>query len=318
VSVLINPNNRSFGRLDHWQGRDLREFLTRECVPKLEARLAKSKLSEDSSTGIELNHSDNARWEFPIRYTLHKLDEAGATLMLGRDLRPIAEVQLQLAKAQMALERDHEAQREFDTRYRVLLNVTNDAIAFVSARSGRIVDLNKIAARLLDGGRDSLIGSPFAQSFDNGSSDMLLDALSQAVNGNPLDARIKRTKQSVRISPTVIRAAGERLLICRLDLNAKSTETESELANNLGAFFHSGTEAIIFTDRNGVIRSANECFLELIEAADLTTVKGTSLADYRASGAVYLRILPEHPPPVGSTRISGTPLGGPLYHHLPV
>ena len=33
-------------------------------------------------------------------------------LMLGRDLRPIAEMQQQLVKAQLALERDYEAQRE--------------------------------------------------------------------------------------------------------------------------------------------------------------------------------------------------------------
>ncbi|MDZ7599712.1 MAG: hypothetical protein U5J82_15855 [Desulfobacterales bacterium] len=56
-----------------------------------------------------------------MRYSLHLIDEAGTILMLGRDLRPIAEVQQQLVSAQLALERDYEAQREMDTRYRVLM-----------------------------------------------------------------------------------------------------------------------------------------------------------------------------------------------------
>ena len=55
--------------------------------------------------------------------------------MLGRDLRPIAETQQQLVQAQIALEKDYEARREFDSRYRVMLEATRDAVLFVNDAS---------------------------------------------------------------------------------------------------------------------------------------------------------------------------------------
>lgn len=313
LSVLINQNNRSFGRLDHWQGRDLRDFLTSESLPKLDAKLAACAAGEDMSGGMELNHSDNARWEFPIRYTLHRLAD-DAILMLGRDLRPIAEVQLQLAKAQIALERDHEAQREFDTRYRVLLNVTRDAIVFMSLGNGRIADLNAAAAQVLGSKRDKLIGASLASELTGGRDGEVIDALTRAVDEAPVDIRIKRTGESVSISPTLFRAAGERMLICRLERNADSADgmgtTPDELSQNLNAFYQSGAEAIVFTDRAGAIRSANDSFLELIEIPDLASIKGRPLGDFMARGGIDLRILTENAARAGQMRAYATKIQG--------
>ena len=95
---------------------------------------------------IELNHADRTAWEFPVRYSLHRIGSDDSVLMVGRDLRPIAEVQQQLISAQLALERDYEAQREADTRYRVLMEVGRDPIVIVSMSTGRITDLNPAAA----------------------------------------------------------------------------------------------------------------------------------------------------------------------------
>ena len=77
---------------------------------------------------------------------MHRIGPDGSILMLGRDLRPMAEVQQQLVTAQLALERDYEAQRELDTRYRVLMEMTRDPVMLVSMSSGRITDLNPAAA----------------------------------------------------------------------------------------------------------------------------------------------------------------------------
>ena len=38
-SILTNPSDQHLGCLDHWVGRDLREFLTEECHPKLDSAL---------------------------------------------------------------------------------------------------------------------------------------------------------------------------------------------------------------------------------------------------------------------------------------
>ena len=97
----------------------------------LDARLADMQSARRGGIAIELNHADQSNWEFPVRYTIHRIGSDDSFLMLGRDLRPIAEVQQQLVQAQLALERDYETQREMDTRYRVLMEMTRDPVMLV-------------------------------------------------------------------------------------------------------------------------------------------------------------------------------------------
>ena len=156
ASVMLNTVDDSFGNLEHWAGRPVVEFLTEESVSKFTEAHAAFLAGNAPRKQIELNHQDNASWEFPVRYSLQGLGKTDYVLMLGRDLRPIAETQQQLVQAQIALEKGYEARREFDARYRVLLNNTRDAIVFASVRDGRVKDMNEPAAALLGIGRETL------------------------------------------------------------------------------------------------------------------------------------------------------------------
>ena len=115
---------------------------------------------------VELTHSDKANFQFPIRYAVTRTDADGSLLMVGRDMRPLAEVQQQLVQAQMALERDYEAQRELETRYRVLMEANPAPLMIVSLSSGRIVDVNAASAELVGAPRSDLLDSSMAQEFD--------------------------------------------------------------------------------------------------------------------------------------------------------
>jgi len=165
LSVLINPNETSFGVLSHWEGRPVMDFLTKESRPKFEAMVEVMSRGEVPTRSVELNHSDNAVWEFPVRYSFHPFGKDGSFLMLGRDLRPVAETQQQLVQAQMSLEQGYEARREFDARYRLLLRTVRDSVVFVSVNDGKIKDLNEPAAALLGSTRDDLVGASFSQEF---------------------------------------------------------------------------------------------------------------------------------------------------------
>ena len=74
----------------------------------------------------------------------HRIGTDGAILMLGQDLRPVAEMQQQLVAAQIALEKDYEAQREYDTRLRVLMSATQEGTLFVAASSGEINSASRV------------------------------------------------------------------------------------------------------------------------------------------------------------------------------
>ena len=311
LSVLINPEHEGFEDIENWEGRDVRDFLTNESVPKLEAQLERFMVGSDEVRSIELNHIDQDSLGAPVRYTFQSIGPDGAILMLGRDMRPVADMQQQLVKAQIALERDYEAQREFDTRFRVLMDATSEAFVFLSQSSGRIVELNAAAAALLGSTMDEARGSSFSQELDGRrKTEVISDLVNYAISEDPqpLELVTRRSRQSILARPTAFRAAGERMLLVRLMTEEDDDAGSDELADNLSALYQEGVEAIIFTDADGLIRSANESFLNLVDAPHLTRIKGRSFGDFLARGAVDLKVLVENARRVGQMRIYATKL----------
>lgn len=311
LSVMVNPNHPGSGRIDHWEGRDIRDFLTTESIDKLDAQLGRFAAGKGSNVAMELNHTDASNWDYPVRYTLHGISPDGALLMLGHDMRQIAEMQQQLVKAQMALERDYEVQRKADTRFRVLLESSRDAVAFVSIGSGRITELNSAAALLLGGPVDDLQGAAFAQEFESrrrGEFITSLSASAVAEQGAPMELTTRRSRRPVTVTPTVFRAAGERMLMCRIEPADEADQPLDELTDNLSGLYQDGVDAIVFTDKDGIIRAANEAFLNMADAPHLTAVKGKSLADFLVRGAVDTKVLIENATRTGKMRLFATKL----------
>ncbi len=311
LSVLVNPDHPSFGTLDGWEGHDVREFLTIESVPKLEAQLDRFMQEREGLSAVELNHADDTNLEFPIRYSFHGIGPDGAILMLGRDLRPVAEMQRQLIKAQMALEKDYEIQREYDTRFRVLMEECKEAFVFVAHATGRIIELNKAAAAFLGGTVEDFQGVALSQEFESRRKGELMSSLAaqaMADSPRPVEMTARRSRKSLGISVTAFRAAGERMLLCRLTTPEEDDGYSDELSEDLSALYQEGVEGIVFTDSNGVIRAANESFLNFIDAAHLSRVKGRSLADFFSRGAVDLKVLIENARRVGQMRLYATKL----------
>ncbi len=304
LSVLINPDHPKFGELDSWEGRDIREVLTVESVPKLDAQLARFMEQRSGLKAIELNHSESDL-EFPIRYSFHGIGPDGAILMLGRDLRPVAEMQRQLVRAQMALERDYETQREYDTRCRVLMESGRDAFIFVNQGSGRILDINSAAASLLGAESDELKGAALAQEFDSRRKAELMSSLSaQSMSDSrkPMELTARRSRRRLLLVPFAFRAAGESMLLCRLSSEDEEIQTD-DLSENLSAFYQESVDAIVFSDQNGIVQVANESFLSLIDSAHLSKVRGRSLGDFLSRGAIDLKVLTENARRVGRMRL---------------
>ena len=311
-SVLVNPHHRSFGELKHWEGRHVADVLTMESRAKLDRRLAAIHDGDASvSMAVELTHADGGAWEFPVRYSLHRLAKDNSILMLGRDLRLIAEMQQKLVQAQLALERDYETQREMETRYRVLMEATRDAVVLVSMATGRISDLNGAAAVLLGGSRNDLIGAAIAQEFEGRRRGEFLESMSNlavADTSAPIELQARRSQKRLMVIPKVFRAAGERLLLCRLEDAAEVAAVPDELSENLSLLYHDGVDGIIFADADGVIRLANEAFLNMTDSASLAVVRGRPLSDFLVRGAVDMKVLVDNARRAGQLRMYTTKL----------
>jgi transcriptional regulator PpsR len=287
-SVITNPLNPTLGRLDHWKDRDIREFMAEDSLTKLETQLEAYREGQKAKAeAIEVNHYDNANWEFPIRYTIHKTGNPDIILMLGRDLRPIAELQHRLVKAQLALEKDYETHRDYETRYRVVMEATRDAFVLVDVASGRIVDLNTAAGQLLGDDPDTLAGSAFAQEFDGRRRGEFIEGLVLAAADEALGqvtAQARRSKTEVTIDPIVFRAAGDKVLLCRIEA--------SELRRDRGRGSEQNAVAALSrrSGRHGLHRRkwhdplGQRAFLSLTDAGQLIDVKGKSWASSCRAG----------------------------------
>jgi transcriptional regulator PpsR len=301
ISVLVNPSHALYGGLSHWAGQPLSKLLTSESYEKMSRRLAALANGTGSALGaalrspvLELNHADGKTWEFPVRYSIHSFGDAGNLLLLGRDLRPIAEMQQQLVMAQVALERDYETQREMDTRYRVLMEATRDAVVLVAMSNGRISDLNASAAVMLGGSRQDFIGAAIAQEFEGRRRGEFLETLSNIASADsvkPVELLARRSQRSIRVVPKLFRAAGERLMLCRLESPDSEVGAPRETAINLERLFNEGVDGMVFLDGDGVITAANESFLKLTDSGNIAQVRGRSFADFLARGSVDMRVL---------------------------
>lgn len=314
ASVITSPDSYSYDDVVDWKNRDFRTILLGESISKFE-RALKTFLSGDTILQpTQLNHFDEKRdWGFPVNYTFHNVGPDGSILMLGRDLRPISEMQQQLVKAQMALEQDYEQQREYDTRFHVLMESSRDAFVFVSQGSGRIVEANTLAARLLGRDRGDIVGTAFAQEFDGRRKAEMMDALSAAAvadGSSSISVQTRKSRKTVQLHPTLFRASGERVLLCRIDQNASDSSAGNELPHKLNGLFEHGADAIAFTDADGNLVSVNEAFLELTNAAHALNVKGRSLGDYLHRGHVDLRVLLENSARAGHIRAYSTKMAG--------
>lgn len=294
VAVMVNPAHPAFSRLDTWIGKPVSEVVTDESHEKLSKRFETIRHAGARTVAVEVNHVDHALWEFPVRYSLHHLGRDDAILMMGRDMRPVAEMQQQLVMAQLALERDYETQREMDTRYRVLMDATRDSIVVLAMSSGRIVDLNASAALMLGGSRQDLVGVSIAQEFEGRRRSEFLESLSTTASADssmPVELIARRSQRKVRVVPKLFRAAGERLMMCRLETPEQANSPHAETLESLERLFHEGVDAMVLLDQDGIITSANDAFLKLSDSTHLASVRGRSLADFLARGGVDLRVL---------------------------
>lgn len=314
--IHVKPDAVSFDGVSRWVGQDFVALLDSESVPKFQARLA--DLVERADKGeavparwVEVSHVVKSGQTVPVRYVMHWIEESGEILLLGTDQRPVLEMQQMLLNAQIALERDYEAQREIDTRYRLLMDFTTDAVVLVSAMSGQIVDMNHNAASLLGSSRADLLKRSFAEQFvGRGKEELMatLDVPSSMDAAPAIEVEAKADARRLLLTPKIFRAAGEQLAIVRISDVAQGSSADGRLMANLRQLFHRGVDAIVFTDKEGSILAASETFLNLTDAPGLAAVRGRSMADFLSRGMVDLKVLLDNARRAGQLRMYSTKL----------
>ncbi len=312
TAVSCNPDFVGRQAVEAWKDLPVQDILNVESVPKFETRLKQFKESSGSAKAVELNHvAVDGLGELPMRYSLHAIGTDGEILMLGRDMRPIADMQQQLVSAQIALENDYESQREHDTRFRVLMESSNTATVLVSVKTGNVVACNAAAEKLLGKARGVLVDGPLDPEFESKGRENVINRLVSAASEqsiSPVIAKSRLTKLMLSLRPSLFRGVNGQMLLCKITVAGGQDASLDQLQTQLLGLYDSGVDAIVFVDASGQILSANDAFPKLADITHSYSLQHRSVAEFLGRGSVDVNVMLENARRTGQMRLYATKL----------
>jgi len=205
-------------------------------------------------------------------------------LAIGKNLQAVAELQSRLIAAQQTMERDYWKLREIETRYRLVFDASNEAVMIVSAANLRIIEANRSAVEALN--------SPRRRNEDLAGRELLHDVAAEDREAvREMLARIRERGKALSIlvhlgaeaKPWMLRGSlitAEPGHVFLLQFTAASTlplpqqtgehSTIEDLVDHL-------PDGFVALDETGIIRHANQAFLELVQVGSKGSAIGESL-----------------------------------------
>ena len=113
-----------------------------------------------------LNHPSADGPDVPILYSAVKVGGRGNVVAVGRDLRATAALQQRLIDAQQSMERDYSRLRHVETRYRLLFQVTSEAVMIVDAATQKVVGGQPGGGAAARRAVKRIVGRSFPEGFD--------------------------------------------------------------------------------------------------------------------------------------------------------
>lgn len=273
---------------DDWIGHTLAETVTVECKPKAEALLRFATAGRNSRSR-HLNHIVPDGPDLPILYRALSVGDEGWVVAIGRDMRPLADLQQRLVDTQQAVDREYAELRHLETRYRLLLRMSSEGVLVIDARTREVVETNPAATALL--GIEP--GRRFPESLGESGAGEVQELLAKVqALGKIRSARVSVPghAEGIEVCASMFRSNGTGQFLVRITpANALPLPESGHggLADLVGA----APDGLVVTGADGTVLDANEAFLELAQVASLDQARGGSLDQWLGRPGVDLNVL---------------------------
>jgi transcriptional regulator PpsR len=222
--------------------------------------------------------------EMPIEYTTVKLGPKGGLMAVGKSLRAVAELQARLVSTQQKMERDYWKLRDFESRYKHLLEVSDDPVLVLNASTFRILEANPAASLLLAAGdkrREDLANRDFSAELtaqDRNSFQTLARHVRENGKAPAIVLQIGRHGKKCVARASLMKSDANFQILLRLTPVTDGTPAPMAAPPSFEGLIEQLPDGFVVIDQDSVIKHCNAAFRELIEAASKTQVTGQRLS----------------------------------------
>lgn len=276
-------------------GKRLAETTTPDSKAKVELLLNEARTGA-VPRAREINLQPGPGTEVPFRFSAVLLDDEKRVVALGRDLRPVAALQQQMVGTQQAMDREFERLRQAETRYRLLFQVTSEAVLATDATTLKVVEANAAAASLYDSSAQAMQGRTVQELVDPKSWPAAQAALAAAESGAQppnVSVQLPTRQRSALLSVSAFRQSGSLLLLIRLRPDdASEVDAPTALRGaRVMAVVERLPDAFVVIGEDRRILLANPAFCDMVQQTNEAQVLGQPLDRWLGRPGVDLNIL---------------------------
>lgn len=298
-----------------WLGSKFAETVTSETQAKIKELLHDAS-SKSSSSWRQVNHRSTRGEDIPVLYSAINIGRTDRFVVVGRDLRPLASMQRRLIDAQQSMERDYARLRNAETRYRLLFQVSAEAVMIVDATSQTISDANPAALALLDESLPKILKSPFIGQFDNKDTPAVQSLLGDVrATGRDGVSRLRTTKsgRDCSVFVSLFRQENTSLFLIRMSPHSVGSDNGALKATSmLVKLFEESPDGMVITEHDGRVVKSNSAFLEMVQLNSEDQARGEALDRWLGRTGVDFGIAMANLRQSGSLRLFSTVLRGDL------
>jgi transcriptional regulator PpsR len=275
----------------NWIGRRWIDTVANDSRQKIEEMLQASTAA--SRPWRQVNHPVGGNADLPIRYSAVKLGHSGQVIAVGRDMRELATMQQRLVAAQQTMEREYARLRRAETRYRLLFQITGEAVLIVEAGSNRIVELNRTACTLLDGTSQQLTGRCLHDLFEAKGQKKIQKLLAGDKNDEINDeiiVRLAGTKIDIILSASHIRQHANHVLV-RLTPTSANASAWLKSRSSVFEVLDKLPDGFVVTDPDRRILTANTAFIDMTQLAIEAQVCGEQIDRWVGRHAIDMAVI---------------------------
>ncbi len=298
-----------------WVGQPLEATVAPDSRAKIAALLHDAQ-AQSEPRWRHVNHLAPDGHSVPVMYCGVQVGGDGRVVAFGRDLRAMSALQQRLMNARQGMERDYARLRDVEMRYRLLFQLSSEAVLILDPAKGRVTEANPAAKALCGSGAADVTGRALADLFDHATLPAMqagMDAVRSGGRAEDVSARLAgEDGRAVTLRMSVFRQENAALVLMRM-VPAQAILIGARLPHpklTLLRAVESAPDAYVVTDDDGDIITANAAFLELVQLMHEDEAVGQPLDRWVGESGVDLSVLTANLRSRGAVRFFSTTMHG--------